>query len=75
MDIGRNYTAIGQVALPLSKDFVFTDNSDPENQDVQYSAEELITLLGEDTQYFDSQATHATVAGGQITAMTRIFMP
>ena len=75
MDIGKNYTAVGQVVLPLSKDFVFTDNSDPEKQDVQYSAEELVTLLGDDTQYFDAQTTTATVADGQITAMTRIFMP
>lgn len=75
MDIGKNYTAVGQVTLPLSQDFVFTDNSDPEKQDVQYSAEELVTLLGDDTQYFDAMTTTATVADGQITAMTRIFMP
>lgn len=75
MDIGRNYTAVGQVALPLSKDFVFTDNHDPENQDVQYSAEELLTLLDDDTQYFDALTTSVTVKNGEITAMQRIFMP
>lgn len=61
--------------LPLSPDFVFTDNSDPEKQDVRYSADELVTLLSDDTQYFGSQTTTATVADGQITSMTRIFMP
>ena len=75
MDVGKNYTAVGQVSLPLSKDFVFTDNSDPEKQDVQYSAEELVTLLGDDTQYFNALTTTVTVADDQITAMTRIFMP
>ena len=75
MDIGKSYTAVGQVSLPLSPDFVFTDNSDPEKQDVRYSAEELVTLLSDDTQYFGSQTTTATVADGQITSMTRIFMP
>ena len=75
MDIGKNYTAVGQSNLPLSKDFVFTDNSDPEKQDVQYSAEELITLLEDDTQYFNAMTTSVTVQNGEITAMQRIFMP
>lgn len=75
MDIAKNYTAVGQVALPLSKDFVFTDNSDPEKQDVQYSAEELVKLLGDDTQYFYAMTTSITVKNGEITAMQRIFMP
>lgn len=61
--------------FPLSSEFVFTDNSDPEKQDVQYSAEEPVTHIGDDTQYFDSQTTRATVADGQITAITRIYMP
>lgn len=75
MDIAKNYTAVGQVTLPLSKDFVFTDDSNPEKQNVQYSAEELINLLGDDTQYFYAQTTSITVNGGEITAMQRIFMP
>lgn len=75
MDIGRNYTALGQVALPLSQDFVFTDNSDLENQNVQYSAEELVTLLSDDTQYFNALNTSATIEDGEITAMQRIYMP
>lgn len=75
MDIGRNYTALGQVTLPLSKDFVFTDNSDLEKQNVQYSAEELITLLNDDTQYFNALNTTATVKNGEITALERIYMP
>lgn len=75
MDIGRNYTALGQVTLPLSQDFVFTDNSDLENQDVQYSAEELIKLLNDDTQYFNALNTSVTVKNGEITAMQRIYMP
>ncbi len=75
MDIGRNYTALGQVTLPLSKDFVFTDNSDLEKQNVTYSAEELLTLLNDDTQYFNSLNTTATVKDGEITAIERIYMP
>lgn len=75
MDIGRNYNTIGQTVLPLSKDFVFTDNSDPEKQDIQYSAEELVNLLGDDTQYFNAITTSITVKNGEITAMQRIFMP
>ena len=75
MDIGRNYTALGQVTLPLSKDFVFTDNSDLEKQNVTYSAEELLTLLNDDTQYFNSLNTTATVKNGEITAIERIYMP
>lgn len=35
--------------FPLSSEFVFTDNSDPEKQDVQYSAEELVTHIRDDT--------------------------
>lgn len=75
MDIGRNYTAVGQVTLPLSKDFVFTDDKDPQNQNIQYSAEELVTLLGNDNQYFDALTTSVTVENGVITALHRIFMP
>ena len=75
MDIGKNYTALGQVALPLSQDFVFTDNSDLEKQNVQYSAEELINLLNDDTQYFNALNTTATVKNGEITALERIYMP
>lgn len=75
MDIGRNYIALGQVRLPLSKDFVFTDNSDLEKQNVQYSAEELITLLGDDNQFFNALNTSATVKNGEITAIERIYMP
>ena len=75
MAIGRNYTDLGQVTLPLSKDFVFTDNSDLEKQNVTYSAEELLTLLNDDTQYFNSLNTTATVKDGEITAIERIYMP
>ena len=75
MDIGRNYTAVGQITLPLSKDFVFTDDKDPQNQNIQYSAEELVTLLGNDNQYFDALTTSVTVENGVITALHRIFMP
>lgn len=76
MDIGKSYFAVGEVTLPVSQEFVFTDNSDPENQGVEYYAGDMITLLESgDNQIFSELSTTATVKDGELTELTRIFMP
>lgn len=77
MDIGKMYNPVGEVTLPVSEDFLFTDDCDPENQGQEYSAATMLNLLNSsDMSYsFTSDNTSITVADGKITSMHRIFMP
>ncbi len=75
MDIGKNYIEIGEVTLPVSEEFIFTDDSDPENQGVEYYAGDMITYLENSEEVFSESATTITVADGKLTSMHRIFLP
>lgn len=75
MDIGKNYVEIGEVTLPVSEEFIFTDDSNPEKQGVEYYAGDMITYLENSEEIFSESATKITVADGKIVSMHRIYLP
>ncbi len=71
----KNYTEVGTVTLPISSECVLTDSSDLENGEKTVNAADLAAFLESDTTGFRPAGTQVTVTGGQITAISRVYMP
>ena len=71
-----NYVEAGQVTLPVDGDsFVYTDSADLEKGERTYLAGDLLTM--QDTVDFSCTAMNGTahIAGGKVTAITRVYIP
>ena len=71
-----NYVEAGQVTLPVDGDsFVYTDSADLEKGEQTYLAGDLLTM--QDTVDFSCTAMNGTahIAGGKVTAITRVYIP
>ena len=77
LDDIHTYADLGTASLPLAETFVFTDNSDLEHPDREYSAEEFRQILADDTNGygFEVNNTTVTVENGQITEIVRNYQP
>jgi len=74
----KSYYEIGDITLPLSENFVFTDNSDLDNPGQTYTAEEFKNYLDADKDEiisFYPNNCKITVTGGEITAMNKEYTP
>lgn len=74
----KSYYEIGDITLPLSEDFVFTDNSDLDNPGQTYTAQEFKNYLDADKDgmlFFYPNNCKITIADGKITAMDKEFTP
>lgn len=71
-----NYVETAQLTLPVDGDsFVYTDTSDLEKGEQTYLAGDLLTM--QDTVDFSCTAMNGTahIAGGKVTAITRVYIP
>ena len=66
---------LGEVTISVDPDFVFTDNSDPENPGWQISAGDFLMSMENRTDSFLPAATVVRTAGGKIVELTRNYMP
>ena len=71
----KNYVEAGTVTLPISSECVLTDSSNLENGEKTVNAADLAAFLASDTVGFQPASTQVTVTGGQITAISRVYMP
>lgn len=71
----KTYYEVGTVTLPLSADCQLLDSSDPAGGEVKVTTEDLAAFLAEDTVTFRPGSTGITVTGGQISTITRVYMP
>ena len=75
MDAGPRYFPVGEVTIPVAQEFVFTDNSDPENQGkIMYAGDFLIAMEQSDEE-FNANATVVRTENGKIMEITRNYMP
>ncbi len=75
MDAGPTYHTIGETTLPVGKDFVYTDNSDPEKPGQKLSADDFQKAMKGSDASFVPAATTVRVAGGKIVELTKNYMP
>lgn len=71
----KSYQPMTELDLPLAKDFVFVDSSDPEKQGQKYNTEEFLDLLKDDVYGFYPNNSTVTVENGEISQITRNFIP
>lgn len=74
-DDAKSYYEVGTVTLPLSTGCKLLDSSDPVGDEIKVTTADLAAFLAEDTVTFRPGNTTITVAGGQITGITRVYMP
>ncbi len=70
-----SYHPMTELTLPLSENFSFMDSSDPEKQEQKYTTEQFFDLLKDDIYGFHPNNTAVTVVNGEISRITRYFMP
>lgn len=77
MDNSHTYSDLGKATLTLAENFVLTDDSDLDNPDKKYNAEEFKALLGDDSNSYGFNRVNTTVKvdNGEITEIHRIFQP
>lgn len=78
MDDYKSYYEVGEITLPLSDDFVLTDNSDLENPDKTCTAEELKKALDDSTDEYSSYYPNncsLTIVDGKIISMNKEYTP
>lgn len=69
----KSYYEVGEVTLPVSADFVYTDSIDLDKEPVTYTFSDL---TGEDTDYFFTpHNTRIIIEGGNVVAMERVYTP
>lgn len=71
----KSYQPMTELDLPLTKNFVFMDSSDPDKQGQKYNTEEFLDLLKDDVYGFYPNNSSVTVENGEITQITRNFIP
>lgn len=74
-DDAKSYYEVGTVTLPVSETCVLTDSADLSAGEKTVAAAELAAFLTNDTAAFQPGNTQVTVSGGQITAISRVYMP
>lgn len=74
MDGAKDYQPVGEATLPVSQDFVLTDDSDQDNPGQTLLAGDLFSLE-DDSQGYVPNNTTLTVEGGYIVSAQRSFMP
>ena len=71
----KSYQPMAELDLPLAKNFVFTDSSDPDKQGQEYNTKEFLDLLKDDVYGFYPSNSTVTVENGEISQITRNFIP
>ena len=71
----KSYYELGEVTLPISADFIFTDGFDLDKGPVTYHAEDLLADTTEFYFSFTPSDTTIIIENGKIIAMERIYTP
>jgi len=71
----REFYRLGEITLPLSADFVFTDNADLDNTGLTFDAAALAAGEVAYVYTFCPLNTTARISGGEIVALDRRYIP
>ena len=71
----KTYFELGETILPVSGDFIFTDNADPEGNANTFSFEDLSTDKVAYIYGFDPNNTRIVIEDGAVTQMERVYTP
>lgn len=71
----KSYQPLTELDLPLAQNFVFMDSSDPDKQEQEYNTEKFLDLLKDDVYGFYPNNSTVTVENGEISKITRNFIP
>ena len=70
-----SYQPVTELDLPLAKDFSFKDSSDPSKQEQEYDTDGFLNLLKDDIYGFYPNNTTVALENGEISQITRNFIP
>ncbi|MBR5228706.1 MAG: hypothetical protein IKV96_02585, partial [Firmicutes bacterium] len=70
----KTYNEVGEITIPVSTEFEFTDSCDLENGPVVYYPGDFLVDSGIEYD-FNPNNTSIVVEGGLVIAMSHIFMP
>ena len=71
----KTWFELGKVVLPVSADFVFTDNADPESDTQTFTLEDLFTDKVSHIYGFSPYNTSIVIQDGIVTRMKRVYTP
>lgn len=71
----KSWYAIGDVTLPVSENFVFTDDADPEIREVPYELADFMDADSGIGYFFDPNNTTIVIEDGVVTEMFRRYTP
>lgn len=71
----KSWYEVGDVILPVSGDFVYTDSSDLDNGPVTYSLDDIFSDDSPIDYNFVPQNTIIMIENSEVTAMERIYAP
>ena len=74
MDDAKDYQTVGEATLPVSQDFVLTDDSDPDHPGQTLLSGDLFSLE-DDGVGFTANNTSLTVEGGYVVSAQRVYIP
>ena len=75
MDVGSEYVPLEEVTLSVDREFVFTDNSDPQSPGLQIAAADFLMAMQNRTDSFGPSATRVRTAGGKVVELTKNYIP
>lgn len=70
-----NYIALGELSLPVSDSFLFTDASDLDAEPAAYTAAGLMSAAGEIMPWFVPSNTKVRIENGEVVSMERRYIP
>jgi hypothetical protein len=70
-----HYYELGEVSLPVSPDFIYTDESSVDQEAVSYTADDFLNGAEGLAYHFYGHNTTILIEGGYVTAMTRVYTP
>ena len=71
----KTYFELGEATLPVSENFILTDNADPEGTAKTFHFEDLSTDNVAYIYGFDPNNTRIVIEGGAVTQMERVYTP
>ena len=71
----KSYYELGEVTLPVSTEFIFTDASDLDREEIIYYPGDFLTEEAGINYYFTPHNTSIVIQNGQVISMKRIYTP
>lgn len=71
----KAYYELGEVTLPVSTEFIYTDSSDLDAGEVEYYPGDFLTDVAGIVYNFNPNSTSIIIENGEIIAMNKSFMP